>query len=159
MVMLLQQQSFNSNYMERQEVFQNIMDSYPDGAWGIFCGKELIGYIFFHPYYENVIKPLNSCVKLDGNEDCMYLHEMNISPKHRRMGFPKILFKKFDELTKASNYNIQCLVAVQDSAEYWRKFGFKRIRGFNDSGYTNGVYMQRFNILSFSRCENPQSLI
>jgi hypothetical protein len=142
-VMSLQRQVYTKNLQEDITVFIQILNVFPSGVFGVFEGDNLAGYLFSHPYLLNQIKPLNSQLYLTGKENCFYLHDMAISPYYQGKGLTKQLFERFLLTAKNNVFEIQCLVAVQNSADFWGKFGFKRITDVNDSLYSGGIYMQR----------------
>lgn len=146
-IMNLQKRVYSKDLQERIDVFIQILNIFPEGVLGVFEDDNLAGYLFSHPYLLNHIKPLNSQLYLTGEENCLYLHDMVISHVYQGKGLTKQLFERFLFTAENNDFNIQCLVAVQNSAEFWGKFGFKRISNVNDSGYSNGIYMQRISML------------
>lgn len=79
-----------------------------------------------------------------------HVTSMAISPDYKGKGLTKQLFERF-RLTSAKNgFEMQCLVAVQNSAEFWGKLGFERIFEVIDSGYLNEFYMKRTSNLFFN---------
>lgn len=142
-VMSLQKRVYTNDLQEDITVFIEILNVFPEGVFGVFDGDNLAGYLFSHPYLLNQVKPLNSKLYLTGEENCLYLHDMAISPDYQGKGLTKQLFERFLLTAEKNGFEIQCLVAVQNSAEFWGKFGFKRISDVNNSGYSNGIYMQR----------------
>lgn len=142
-VMSLHKRVYTNDLQEDITIFIAILNVFPEGVFGVFDGDNLSGYFFSHPYLLNQVKPLNSKLYLTGEENCLYLHEMAISPDYRGMGLTKQLFERFLFTSEKNGFESQCLVAVQNSAEFWEKFGFKRISDVNNSGYSNGIYMLR----------------
>jgi len=142
-VMSLQKQVYTKDLQEDITVFIQILNVFPEGVFGVFEGDNLAGYLFSFPYVLNQVKPLNSQLYLTGEENCLYLHDMAISPDYQGKGLTKQLFERYILTAEENGFKIQCLVAVQNSAEFWGKFGFKRISDVNNSGYSNGIYMKR----------------
>lgn len=142
-VMSLQKRVYTNDLQEDITVFIEILNVFPEGVFGVFDGDNLAGYLFSHPYLLNQVKPLNCKLYLTGEENCLYLHDMAISPDYQGKGLTKQLFERFLFTSDKNGFESQCLVAVQNSAEFWGKFGFKRISDVNNSGYSNGIYMQR----------------
>ncbi len=141
-VMNLQKQVYSKDLQEEITVFIQILNVFPEGVFGVFERDKLAGYLFSHPYLLNQSKPLNSQLFLTGTENCLYLHDMAISPNYQGKGLTKQLFERFLLTAKNNGFETQCLVAVQNSAIFWGKFGFKRMDDVNTSGYSNGIYMQ-----------------
>jgi GNAT superfamily N-acetyltransferase len=116
---------------------------FPQGAWGAFGGEKLIGYIYFHPYFHQTAKPLNSALNLTGGEDCMYLHEIAVLPEYRLHDIPSRLMKELDEVSALYKMKYQSLVSVQNSVGFWEKKGFSTIREIDECGYVNSFLMSK----------------
>jgi predicted acetyltransferase len=142
-VITLQKRAYTKDLQEDSNVFIQILNVFPEGVLGIFERDKLAGYLFSHPYLLNHIKPLNSQLYLTGEENCLYLHDMVISPDYQGKGLTKQLFERFLFTAENNDFNIQCLVAVQNSAEFWGKFGFKEVHVVNQLGYSSALYMKR----------------
>ena len=116
---------------------------YPQGCLGVSVGGMLAAYVFFHPYRDDVVKPLDLSLVLDGAEDCMYLHDIAVHHRYRGMGLARMLMERIDHETRSGGFEIQCLVAVQNSQDFWRKFGFKIVRMVGGYGESLVYYMKR----------------
>jgi ribosomal protein S18 acetylase RimI-like enzyme len=129
-------------YWESGETFTGMVDVYPKGCIGLYVNDLLSGYVFFHPYQEDRVKPLNHVFKLDGTEDCVYLHDLAIIPNYRGLGLSRILMDLVDLETCNIGFVTQCLVAVQGSHIFWQKYGFKKIKEVENYGL-HAYYMKR----------------
>ena len=138
----IQKLCYNKLYWEGAETFARMVDVYPKGCIGLYVNDLLSGYVFFHPYQEDRVKPLNHVFRLNGAEDCVYLHDLAIHPNYRRLGLSRILMDLVDLETCNIGFVIQCLVAVQGSHSFWQKFGFKNIKEVENYGL-NAYYMKR----------------
>ena len=132
---------FKSVYQEDISVYRAIIEVFPDGAWGAFCDNKLAGYIFFHPYKYSEIKPLNSMLKLNGDENCMYLHEIAVLSEYRAYKISTRLLSTFDKVSNLYNYTTQSLVSVQNSIGFWEKQGFSFVREVKEGGYKDSYLM------------------
>lgn len=124
-VMALQSLSYRDDLLESRDVFEIMRDVYSKGAVAVIVDNEFAGYIFFHKYKKGNVKPLNSLLKLNGNENCMFLHDICVHPDFRGLGLTKLLLKEFDKETESEHLGYQALIAVQNSEEFWKKCGFK----------------------------------
>ncbi len=79
---------------------------------------------------------------ITGEENCMYLHSFSVHPKYRGQGVTHILFDFFDKISKDDGYDVQSLVAVQNSERFWMKYGFESVRQIS-YGNAQAVYMTR----------------
>lgn len=142
-ILRIQRNCYKSEYIEGREIFERMIDVYPRGCIGVLVDTIFAGYIFFHPYFEGRPKPLNTMLRLNGKEDCMYLHDLAIDRKYRGRGLSKILMDEFNQETQKKGFKVQCLVSVQDSLGFWEKHGFKLDKIIKDYGYENAYYMKR----------------
>jgi GNAT superfamily N-acetyltransferase len=142
-VLLIQRECYKDELVERKETFANMMEVYPKGCIGAFIGNQLVGYIFFHPYFEDGGKALDSVLKLSGDEDCMYLHDIAVRRKHRGSGLSGFLLEEFNQDTVNKGFNVQCLVSVQSSHYFWERYGFKIIDMITGYGKGDAYYMKR----------------
>jgi GNAT superfamily N-acetyltransferase len=148
-MMDIQKICFQEIYRESVFVYDTLVKVFPDGAWGAFYNDKMIGYLFFHPYKNKTVKPLDSGLVLTGEENCMYLHEIAILPQYRARGVPGRLINEFDNVSARYRMNYQSLVSVQDSMGFWKKKGFEVIRKIDESGYVNGVLMSKHFIQKY----------
>lgn len=139
----IQYSCYSLDYHEPKEVFLEIMKAFPEGATGAFINGDLAGYIFFHPFSKNKVKPLHFLLSLSGYEDCMYLHDIAILHNYRSLGISEMLLAKFNAETEKHNMDTQTLVGVQNSMNFWMKKGFVVVRPVNDSGYTDAYFMMK----------------
>jgi GNAT superfamily N-acetyltransferase len=141
-VIKIQKLSYSKLYWESGEIFARMVDVYPKGCIGLYANDLLSGYVFFHPYQEDRVKPLNHMFKLVGTEDCVYLHDLAILPDYRGLGLSRVLMDFVDLETCNIGFVTQCLVAVQGSHSFWHKYGFKIINEVENYGLS-AYYMKR----------------
>ena len=134
---------FQTVYQEEKFVYESIVEVFPDGAYGAFCDGKLVGYIFFHPYRHSEAKPLNSMLTLNGDENCMYLHEIAVLPEYRSYHIPTRLLSVFDNVSQTHNLTNQSLVSVQNSVGFWEKKGFSVVSEICEGGYKDSYYMEK----------------
>jgi ribosomal protein S18 acetylase RimI-like enzyme len=142
-VLGIQRDCYGEGYIEDSRTFTRMITVYPKGCLGVTVGGSLAAYAFFHPYRDNVVKPLDLSLVLSGTEDCMYLHDIAVHHRHRGMGFTRMLMERVDHETRRGGFDVQCLVAVQNSQEFWRKHGFKTVRMIESYGDSPAYYMKR----------------
>ena len=124
-IMEIQEASYSKEYQEGRETFEKMFEGYPEGFKIVLVDDEIAGYVFYHPAFEDKLQDLNeTTLEITGNENCMYLHDMAIHPKFRKLGLTRKLFECFDKATKEKGFRKQALVAVQGSSGFWEKYGF-----------------------------------
>jgi ribosomal protein S18 acetylase RimI-like enzyme len=116
---------------------------HPQGCLGVSVGGILAAYVFFHPYHDDVVKPLDLMLVLSGTEDCIYLHDIAVHHRYRGMGLARMLMESVDHETRRGGFEVQCLVAVQNSQDFWKKYGFKIVRIVEGYGESLAYYMKR----------------
>ena len=139
----IQRDCYGDGYIEDSRTFTRMIAAYPQGCLGATVGGILAAYVFFHPYRENVVKPLDHALVLNGGEDCLYLHDIAVHHRHRGMGITRMLMERVDHETRRGGFEVQCLVAVQNSHEFWSKYGFKTVRTIKSYGESPAIYMKR----------------
>ena len=142
-VLEIQRDCYGEGYIEDSRTFTRMIAAYPQGCLGATVGDILAAYVFFHPYRENVVKPLDHALVLNGAEDCMYLHDIAVHHRHRGMGITRMLMERVAQGTRREGFDMQCLVAVQNSHEFWKKYGFKKVRSIESYGDSSAIYMKR----------------
>jgi predicted N-acetyltransferase YhbS len=89
---------------------------------------EVVGYLLALPWQWAQPPALNA--EIDGlppTPDCLYLHDLAVSPQARNQGVGRALIDTFFKCLQRSGWNRASLVAVQNAAPYWRRFGFRRV--------------------------------
>ena len=142
-VLDIQRECYGYELVERKETFENMVNAYPHGCIGVFAGNQLAGYVFFHPYFEDRIKVLDSGLELSGEEDCLYLHDIAVGGRYRGSGLSGFLLDAFDRDTVNKGFNVQCLVSVQASHSFWERHGFKTVEKITGYGKGDAYYMKR----------------
>ena len=139
----IQKSCFQNFHEEDMSVYETFINVFPEGAWGAFYEDRLIGHIFFHPYKNQMEKPLNSKLVLTGEEDSMYLHEIAILHQYRSHGISNLLLNKFNEISVKYQMLNQSLVSVENSLEFWKKKGFSIIKKAGANNYLDGYLMSK----------------
>ena len=60
--------------------------------------------------------------------DALYLHDLAVAPEGRGSGAGKMLVTKFLSCFHTSKLPCACLIAIQNSASYWERYGFRAVR-------------------------------
>ena len=143
-ILSIQASVYIPEYHEKKETFTNIIKVFPEGCLGISYKNILCGYIFFHPYFKELIKPLNHKLIVLGTENCIYLHDIAIHPDHQKKGYSKILLHEADKQTKKQKISLQSLVSVQNSLSFWQKNNFNLIHKVQYGKNQSAHYMEKY---------------
>lgn len=142
-VLMIQRNSYGIEYLEDKETFERMIDVYPSGSFAVYVDGEFAGYMFFHPYFEDQVKPLNYKLELKGAEDCMYVHDMAIDGKYRERGLSKVLMEELNRETQANGFSKQCLISVPSSQGFWERYGFQLSKIVESYGGDKAYYMKK----------------
>lgn len=94
------------------------------------CSGVVRAYLFALPWLSVAPPSLNATTcELPANPDCLYLHDLSVAPELRGTGTGTALIQMFFELQQQARLPSACLVAVQSSAPFWRRFGFEVTQG------------------------------
>lgn len=111
---------------------------------------DTVGYLISLPWEFSNPPMLNAeTCRLPSSPDCLYLHDLAVIPSARKFGTGRALVDVF--LTRLGQLNLgrASLIAVQNSAAYWRRYGFRAVPMSEPlkaklSTYGEGVvYMER----------------
>ena len=142
-LMQLEKECFFGDLAEPKEPFLVIAKKYPKGALLLYCGEEIVGSLFFYPYFEGKVNDFDSAeINDSGDEDCMYLHSFSIHPDFRGKGLAHLLFDHFDKVSLEEGYDLQALAATQSSERFWMRYDFRPVRQICH-GNTLSTYMTR----------------
>lgn len=86
---------------------------------------EVLAYLIALPWIVTEPPALNalSC-ELPVRPDCLYLHDLAVHPSVRTGGVGASLIERFLQRSSELDFSKTCLVAIQNSVGYWRRFGF-----------------------------------
>ncbi|HLP79511.1 MAG TPA: GNAT family N-acetyltransferase [Acidobacteriota bacterium] len=140
-ILAIQSECYPPELLEHDNTFRTMMQIYPTGCNGIFT-DDLAGYLFFHPFTDGKIKPLDTQLHLAGDENCMYIHDLAIRPSMQSKGYSTALLADCERITKENNFKTQALVAVQHSHSFWQKKGFVTVSEIDYHGLP-AKYMRR----------------
>ena len=111
---------------------------------------DTVGYLISLPWESSNPPALNAeTCRLPVSPDCLYLHHLAVSPGARKFGTGRALVEAFLTQLGASGLGRASLVAVQSSAPYWERYGFRAVPQSEPlkaklSTYGEGVlYMER----------------
>ena len=100
----------------------------PTTCFVALLNGQIVGYLLSIPWEFANPPTLNaqSC-QLPAVPDCLYLHDLAIAPAGRGAGVGQMLVDAFMQELHASGLHRACLIAIQGSASYWKRFGFEPV--------------------------------
>lgn len=81
-------------------------------------------------------------ISLSGDADVMYIHDVAVDPQLHKMGIAQSLVDAIVNRSTELGIHSFELVAVQDSAEFWKRNGFTK-HGIAGAEYGNGAMKMR----------------
>jgi len=101
----------------------------PSTCFVASVGSEMVGYLISLPWIFAAPPMLNApACEMPAFPDCLYLHDLAIAPPARKTGAGQALVKKFLSRLQELNFDRAALIAVQASANYWRRHGFRSVK-------------------------------
>jgi ribosomal protein S18 acetylase RimI-like enzyme len=111
---------------ESLESFVAKLMAAPASCFVAVSERRIVGYLVALPWDFANPPILNqmSC-RLPEQPDCLYLHDLAVAPAMRAAGAGSTLVNAFFEQLRQSGLPRASLIAIQDSAPYWRRQGFR----------------------------------
>ena len=88
----------------------------------------VVGYLISLPWESSNPPALNAeTCRLPRSPDCLYLHDLAVTRRARKLGTGRALVEAFLTRLRDSGLGRASLVAVQSSAPYWERYGFRAV--------------------------------
>jgi ribosomal protein S18 acetylase RimI-like enzyme len=127
-VMRIQALCYFGDIPESRSSLQAKLLASPRSCFVAVHDETILAYLFSLPWVRSAPPQLNSpdCV-LPSEPNCYYLHDLSVTPSARQHGAGRALVSTFFNTMQDQGFDCACLVAVQDSANYWRRYGFDSV--------------------------------
>ena len=145
-IMQLQLQSYEASLQEPASLFERIIGASPDTCLAAEYEGVMAGYLLAHPIPDDFKSFGKGPPPLSGSETVLYLHDMCVSPAHRKMGIGRGLFEALSAHLEAEGFTKITAVAVQDSEEFWKTRGFEVGEPYTYPGGAAGHIITKTNI-------------
>ncbi len=118
---------------ESIDSFRSKVEASPSTCFVASIEGEIVGYLIALLWDYSAPPELNAqtCCPPD-SPNCLYLHDLAVLPAARKAGAGALLVNSFFDALQRSTLRRASLIAVQDSARYWERFGF-RVASVSDS--------------------------
>lgn len=125
-VLQIQQECFDATTLESPQSFQAKLNASPETCFVAAHGPQVIGYLIALPADSTNPPPLNGddC-HLPQEPDCLYLHDLSVSPSARGRGVAEALIAAFFARLTQLQLTQARLTAVNSSSSYWSRYGFQ----------------------------------
>lgn len=123
-IVKIQQESYTEIAPEDVKVLKSKWYSSPQtcAVYSDSQGK-VLAYLLAHPWASDVPPKLNEQI-LVTDSTTLFIHDLALAPEGRGKNIGKELVQNLIDNAKTQNYVKIFLVAVQNSAGFWAKFGF-----------------------------------
>ena len=126
-VLVVQEGCYPSALLEDEETFGCKLLLFPEGCLGVFEDRELIAYVFSHPWFSGEIVPLRASLEsLPDYADCVYIHDIAVLRPWRGRGIADLLLTRVFDVAHSYRIVKLGLVAVNRSEPYWEKYDLRR---------------------------------
>jgi len=113
-------------YPEDPEVFAERLRLWPEGCWVYESEGRRLGYVLSHPARAFEPPPLNTLLgALPDQPTTYYIHDLALLPETRGQGAGSAIARILLEGARRAGCPDVSLVAVNDSAGFWGRHGFK----------------------------------
>ena len=125
-IMLVQAASYSDIIPESANSMLAKLLASPSTCFVAIQNDKVIGYLISLPWEFSNPPALNmQYCTLPSHPDCLYLHDLAIDPTTRKSGAAPALVKTFLNKLAELGFNRASLIAIQNSASYWRRYGFE----------------------------------
>ena len=128
---------YNSSYYESDESFLSKWCGYPKGCYVVAVRGKVVAYAITFPYFKKEVFPLNSMYTPFFAPTGHYFHDVSVCPGYRKQGYAGMLVNKVWNSSPLP----KSLVAVNNSQEFWERYGFKETRKVK-YGKSKASYME-----------------
>ncbi len=117
------------DYPEDAAVFEERLRLYPAGCCVYADGSAITGYILSHPWIDRQPPALNTLLgSIPTGADTYYIHDIALLGQSRGKDSARAILRQLVELARTSGFMNLSLIAVNDSAAFWRRLGFEIVQ-------------------------------
>lgn len=149
-VMRIQAECYPPSMQEPAEVVLSRIRTATDTSFVACVADVVTAYVFGYPSRLGAAAPLNSRFDVPANANTLYIHDLAVSRAAAGSGLARLLVASIVERASERMLAYCALVSVQDSQEFWARFGFKaeiapglELRTALESYPGNALYMSR----------------
>ncbi|MGE7472812.1 GNAT family N-acetyltransferase [Bosea sp. NPDC003192] len=114
------------DYPEGEAVFTERLALHPAGCLVLAGAQGFGGYVLSHPWLLGQVPALDSLLgALPDDADAYYIHDLALLPSARGGGAASDCVNRLATHASASGFARMALVAVGNSAGFWRRQGFR----------------------------------
>lgn len=123
-VLSIQKEAYSPQLQEDEAVIRSRLAACPQLAWIAEDAEGVCAYLFAYHSCVGKVTPLDGEFQRHAEADCLYLHDLAVSPRAGGRGIGQALVRKKLEQAKAHQLRYSALVSVQDSEAFWSRLGY-----------------------------------
>lgn len=125
-VLRIQRESFDDTAQESLQSFQVKLIASPSTCFVAIQHGQVVGYLVAILAGSDEPPALHGeVVQIPVAPDCLYLHDLSVSRVARGSGVARALMDSFMTSLRQQQLHRACLTAVNNSQEYWARYGFR----------------------------------
>lgn len=118
---------YSGSYLESSEAIAQRFNVSPETAWVAELHGDVCAYLVCYWSRVGKINPLNAQFQRSDDANCLYLHDLALLNSVQGFGIAKLLINVAEECAKDRAVSAMALISVQNSKQFWEKFGFRQI--------------------------------
>ncbi|MFN6264137.1 MAG: GNAT family N-acetyltransferase [Chromatiaceae bacterium] len=149
-VVRLQDHCYADEFYESPQVVAKRLMLYPQSCWLACYQDKVWGYLFSYPSRLGQINVLGAEFGQYEQANCLYLHDMAVSPDARGNGVATALLQQALTYAGTLGLSYAALVAVQNSAAFWQQQQFTAVDELSEQASqaltsygSNAIYLAR----------------
>lgn len=123
-VLSIQLEAYSPQLQEDEAVIRARLAACPQLAWVAEDTGGVCAYLFAYQSRLGKVTPLDGEFQPHDQGDCLYLHDLAVSPRASGRGIGPALVRKKIEQARARQLRYSALVSVQDSEAFWARLGY-----------------------------------
>lgn len=132
-VVRLQDHCYADEFYESPQVVAKRLMLYPQSCWLACYQDKIWGYLFSYPSRLGQVNPLGAEFGQYEQANCLYLHDMAVSPDARGQGVATTLLQQALNYAGTLGLSHAALVAVQNSAAFWQQQQFDVVEDLSEA--------------------------
>lgn len=136
-IMNIQELCYPPSMHESEHIFRRIVQDSQKCYVAKTEAHIVCGYLIAHNWNDYTSPPSLNSYELQNDANCIFIHDVAIHPEYRGCGIATMLVQR---LMNDCEFDIYCLVAVNDSMHFWKRFQFDMLQSSdNDAINTYGT--------------------
>lgn len=133
----IQEEAYGAYFLEPADVIAARLHASPHTAWVAEKGGEVCAYLVGYLSEREKITKLHEPFTNAPDANCLYLHDLALSPSAQGQGIARGLIETAEKFARGKNLNALALLSVQNSKEFWQKFGFEEYFDLDEAAHAN----------------------